>query len=136
MAHSPAYFLAAGAADRDFSWVHATPAKIADPAIHRLIDKVRVGPPPTENIARYRQGATVTIRTADGRTSTSTVYVPKGAGMLGIAWADIEAKYRALLPYSGLPAERIEAGLALIRDFRRIPRAAALTETLAMRRDD
>ena len=136
MAHSPAYFLAAGAADRDFSWVHATPAKIADPAIHRLIDKVRVGPPPTENVAHYRQGATVTIRTADGRTSTSTVYVPKGAGMLGIAWADIEAKYRALLPYSGLPAERIEAGLALIRDFRRIPRAAALTETLAMRRDD
>ena len=43
MAHSPAYFLAAGAADRDFSWVHATPAKIADPVIHRLIDKVRVG---------------------------------------------------------------------------------------------
>jgi 2-methylcitrate dehydratase PrpD len=136
MAHSPAYFLAAGAADRDFSWVHATPAKIADPAIHRLIDKVRVGPAPTENVTHYRQGATVTIRTADGRTSTSTVYVPKGAGMLGIAWADIEAKYRALLPYSGLPAERIEAGLALIRDFRRIPRAAALTETLAMRRDD
>jgi hypothetical protein len=24
MAHSPAYFLAAGAADRDFPWVHAT----------------------------------------------------------------------------------------------------------------
>ena len=67
MAHSPAYFLAAGAADRDFSWVHATPAKIADPVIHRLIDKVHVGPPPTDNVERYRQGATVTIRTTDGR---------------------------------------------------------------------
>ena len=34
MAHSPAYFTAAGAADREFSWAHATPAKIADPVIH------------------------------------------------------------------------------------------------------
>ena len=65
MAHSPAYFLAAGAADRSFSWGHAAATKIADPVIHRLIDKVRIGPPPTENVARYRQGATVTIRTTD-----------------------------------------------------------------------
>src|SRR6202040_262845 len=41
MAHSPAYFVAAGAADREFSWVHATSAKIGDPVIHRLIEKVR-----------------------------------------------------------------------------------------------
>src|ERR1700726_2824786 len=109
MAHSPAYFLAAGAADREFSWAHASPAKIADPVIHRLIDKVKVGPPPSENAARYRQGATVTIRTTDGREITSTVYAPKGAGFLGIAWADIDAKYRALVPLSGLPAPQIEA---------------------------
>src|SRR5262245_17897233 len=56
MAHSPAYFLAAGAADRNFSWANATPAKIGDPIIHQLIDKVGVGPPPAENVARYRQG--------------------------------------------------------------------------------
>ena len=55
MAHSPTYFTAAGAADCEFSWANATPAKIADPVIHSLIDKVRVGPPPTENAARYRQ---------------------------------------------------------------------------------
>ena len=54
MAHSPAYFLAAGAADHDFSWVHATAAKIADPVIHQLIDKVRVGPPPTGNTENYQ----------------------------------------------------------------------------------
>src|SRR5262249_13077315 len=47
MAHSPAYFLAAGVADKDFSWVHATEAKIKDPIIHQLLDKVRVGAPPT-----------------------------------------------------------------------------------------
>ena len=119
MAHSPAYFLAAGAADRDFSWVHATATKIADPVIHRLIDKVRVGPPPTDDVARYRQGATVTIRTTDGRSSTSTVYAPRGAGFLGIAWADVDAKYRSLMPYSGLAraADRSEP-----RGHSRLPR--------------
>src|SRR5438067_12795815 len=65
MAHSPAYFLAAGAADRDSSWAHAGPPKIADPIVHRLIDKVRGGPPPRENAARYRQGAALTISAHD-----------------------------------------------------------------------
>ncbi len=130
MAHSPAYFLAAGAADREFTWAHATAAKIADPVIHRLIDTVRVGPQPSENVARYRQGATVTLRTTDGRTRTSTVFVPKGAGMLGIAWTDIDAKCRALVPHAGLSDERIEKVLTLIRDFRHAPRAAALNDLL------
>jgi 2-methylcitrate dehydratase PrpD len=118
MAHSPAYFLAAGVADRGFSWAHATPAKIGDPVIHSLIDKVRVGPPPREDAARYRQGASVTIRTRDGRSFTSTVYAPKGSGMLGIDWADIDAKYRALMPRAGLPDRAIEASLELIHNFR------------------
>ncbi len=131
MAHSAAYFLAAGAADREFSWVHATAAKIADPVIHRLIDKITVGPPPRDDIARYRQGATVTIRTIDGRSSTSTVHVPKGAGMLGIAWTDIDAKCRALLPHARLSGERIDKLLELIHDFRGAPRAAALTDLLS-----
>jgi 2-methylcitrate dehydratase PrpD len=131
MAHSPAYFIAAGAADRKFSWEHAGAAKIDDPAIHRLIDKIEVGPPPSgEDAARYRQGATVTIRTLDGRQFSSTVYAPKGAGMLGIDWADIDAKFCALVPLSGLPAERIEPSLGLIHDFRRQGGVAALTELL------
>src|SRR6202041_2370329 len=70
MAHSPHYFTAAGVTDGHFGWVHCSPAKIVDPVIHRMIDKITVGPPPTENAARYRQGATVTIRTTDGRSST------------------------------------------------------------------
>src|SRR6516165_8347848 len=128
MAHSPAFFLAAGTADQGFSWVHATEAKIADPVIHRLIEKVRVGPPPTDNVERYRQGATVIIRTTDGRISTSTVYVPKGAGILGIAWADIDTKYRTLVPHAGLGNAQIEASLTLIHDFRHATRASALSE--------
>jgi 2-methylcitrate dehydratase PrpD len=135
MAHSPAYFLAAGAADHEFSWVHATAAKIADPVIHRLIDKIRIGAPPIGNVAQYRQGATVTIRTTDGRSSTSTVYVPKGAVALGIAWADIDAKYRALVPHARLGDAQIEASLACIHDFRRAARASVLAELLRVPTD-
>src|SRR5712671_328505 len=134
MAHSPAYFLAAGAADREFSWANAGTAKIADPVIHRLIDKVKVGPPPSENAARYRQGATVTIRTTDGREITSTVYVPKGAGILGIAWADIDAKYRTLVPLSGLPERQIEASLEIIHRFRDVTDVSELTGLLQITR--
>ncbi|HEY8871532.1 MAG TPA: MmgE/PrpD family protein, partial [Stellaceae bacterium] len=130
MAHSPAYFLAAGAADRDFSWVHATGPKIADPVIHGLIDKVRVGPPPEDDAARYRQGASVTIRTRDGRSVTSTVYAPKGSGMLGIAWTDIDAKFRTLVPLSGMGEQQIEAMLGIIHDFRRQASVTALTDLL------
>jgi 2-methylcitrate dehydratase PrpD len=98
--------------------------------IHRLIDKVRVGPPPSENAARYRQGATVTIQTTDGRTVASTVLMPKGSAALGIEWADIEAKYRTLMPNSGLGEERIEASLATIRDFKTVGSVVPLMELI------
>jgi len=130
MAHSPAYFLAAGAADRDFSWNHATAEKISDPVIHRLIDKVRVGVPPADNVSRYRQGATVTIRTTDGRTSTSTVFEPKGAAARGIRWEDVNGKYRTLVPRAGLPAQQIETSLAIIRDFRNVSHVSKLIDLL------
>ena len=125
MAHSPAYFVAAAVADRAFTWAHAGPEKIADPVIHRLIDKVRVGPQPTENVKAYRQGATVTIETTDGRTVSNTVHVPRGAGCLGIDWADIDAKYRTLAP-SALGARQVEASLAVVHDFRKVKNVAEL----------
>lgn len=130
MAHSPAYFLAAGVADKDFSWVHATEAKIMDPIIHQLIDKVRVGPPPTEHVEQYRQGATVTIRTQDGRTVSNTVYAPKGAGQLGIAWADVDAKYRTLAPNAPLRDQQVEASLQVIHDFRNVRHVSVLLDLL------
>ena len=130
MAHSPAYFVAAGVADREFSWVHASAAKIGDPVIHQLIDRVRVGASPIGDVVRYRQGATVTIQTHDGRLSTNTVHVPKGAGVLGIAWTDVDAKYRTLVPAAGLQEREIEASLAIIHDFRRMPNVSGLSSLL------
>jgi 2-methylcitrate dehydratase PrpD len=131
MAHSPAYFTAAGITDGAFGWAHATPEKIKDPTIHTLIDKIRVGPPPTESAERYRQGATVTIRTAEGREVTNTVFVPKGAGILGIDWVDIDAKYRTLMPLAGVSDTQIEQSLAVIHGFRRVRTIAELTDLLA-----
>ena len=66
----------------------------------------------------------------DGRTLTNTVHVPKGAAALGIARSDIEAKYRALTPTSGLAQEKVEASLAQIRDFRIAPNVVTLLRTL------
>lgn len=130
MAHSPAYFAAAGAADRDFSWSHASKEKIADPVIHRLIDKVAVGDPPAEHADRYRQGATVTIRTIDGAQSASTVHVPNGAGQLGITWTEIDLKYRALVPQAGLSARTLEASLGAIHAIREAGSVTTLIELI------
>ena len=130
MAHSPANFLAAGAADWGFGWVNASARKIADPVIHRLIDKVRVGPQPTEHVGLYRQGATVTITAYDGRFARSTVLLPHGSGALGIGWADVDAKYRTLMPASGLGGAAIEASLAAVHDIRRAANVSALVGLL------
>jgi len=126
IAHSPAYFAAAGAADRDFSWANAFEGKINNPAIRGLLDKVRAGDPPTENLERYKSGATVTIRTRDGRSHSGTVYAPRGAAMLGIDWSDVEGKYRALAPYAKFSGRNLEASMKVIRAFRNVRQVSEL----------
>ncbi|MDW9788506.1 hypothetical protein GOB29_28665 [Sinorhizobium meliloti] len=130
MAHSPAYFLAAGAADRNFTWAHASSEKISDPAIHRLIDKIVVGPEPTQDVDRYRQGATVTVTTMDGRSFTSSVFCPKGSGILGLEWSDIDEKYRTLMPYGGVAQSEIDSGLEIIHELEAVPTMAPLVRTV------
>jgi 2-methylcitrate dehydratase PrpD len=130
MAHSPAYFLAAGVADHHFSWEHATAPKITDPVIHQLIDRVRVGAPPTAHVEHYKQGATVTIQTRAGQSFTSTVLAPKGSGLLGIDWADVDAKYRTLVPRARVPEQQVEASLQLIHDFRQVTHVSTLIDLL------
>jgi len=125
MAHSTAYFLAAAVADRMFGWAHATQEKINDPIIHGLIDKTEIGPQPTENVAAYRQGATVSIKTIDGRTVEDTVLVPNGAGSRGIDWADVDVKFRALAS-AALTPEQVKESLKIIHGFRDLPNISAL----------
>jgi 2-methylcitrate dehydratase PrpD len=91
---------------------------------------VEVGPPPAENLERYRSGAIVTIRTTDGRTYSSTVHAPKGAAILGIDWSDVERKYRSLVPFSKLPQEKLEASVQVIRNFRQVKNVSELVTLL------
>lgn len=129
-AHSPAYFAAAGVADRAFSWAHAFEEKIMSPAIRGLLGKVRIGEPPTKDVERYKCGAIVTIATRDGRSYANTVYAPKGAAINGIAWEDVEAKYRVLMPYAKPSAGNLEASMKVIRSFRDVKNSSELTVLL------
>ena len=51
--------------------------------------------------------------------------MPKGAGCLGIDWADIDAKFRTLAPNS-LNSRQVDASLAVIHDFRNAANVADL----------
>jgi len=128
-AHTPAYFAAAAVVDGEFSWIHATEAKIKDPVIHRLIDKVKAGPVVVQDAERFRHGAVVTIRTLDGRSHTASVPVAKGAGVLGLDWADIDAKFRTLAGGSGL-VPRMDAVLEAVRALHEAPDVSGLTALL------
>ena len=130
VAHTPAYFAAAAVADRDFSWVHASEKKFLDPVIHQLIDKVKVGAPITLDAEKYYQGAQVTIKTKDGHSYTGTVYAPRGSGVRGIDWADVDAKYRTLVAMSSLGTHKIENSLKVIHEFREVSNVSVLTRLL------
>jgi 2-methylcitrate dehydratase PrpD len=133
VAHSPAYFIAAAVADRGYGWIHAAPEKIADPVIAQLIDRITTDPDPAPYPDRFphHHGATVTITLADGRRFSSHVDFPRGSGPRGIEWADVDAKYRRLVPLSGMTPERVERTLALVHDFERVEDVSELTRLLA-----
>jgi 2-methylcitrate dehydratase PrpD len=128
--HSLHYFLASAVADKDFSWVHATQEKLHNPEAVRLIGLIESDPSPPAVHYDWSWGGTVTIVTKSGARYTSTVDAPRGSGPRGIEWSDVEVKYRALLPDSGLPAKRIEEILNLIHRFDRVNKVSELTGVL------
>lgn len=130
IAHSAMYFAAAGVVDRDYTWAHAFEDKINDPRIRAMLGKVRMIEPPTQHLERFRCGAIVTIGTRDGRSHSDTVHAPRGSSVLGIAWSDVEAKYRALVPYARLGGDNMERSLAVIRNFRNARQVSELTGLL------
>ncbi len=131
--HSLHYFLASAVADKDFSWVHATPEKIHNPAVARLIGLIEADPSPPPVHYDWSWGGTVTIVTRSGVKYTSTVDAPKASGPRGIEWSDVDGKYRALLPDSGLPAKRTEEILNLIHGFEHVKNVSELTRLLRPR---
>jgi 2-methylcitrate dehydratase PrpD len=68
--------------------------------------------------------------TKSGARFTSTVDAPRGSAPRGIAWGDVDAKYRALMPDSKLPAKRIEESLSVIHDFEKVKHVSELIRLL------
>ena len=132
VAHSPSYFLAAAVADRGYGWIHASPAKVADPVIRQLIDKVTADPNPQPYPDRFphHHGATVTITLKDGRQFSDHVDFPRGSGPRGIEWADVDTKYRTLVPLCKLAPQKIEASLKVVREFESVKTMSELTSLL------
>jgi 2-methylcitrate dehydratase PrpD len=133
VAHSPAYFIAAAVADRGYGWIHVSPVKVADPVIRQLIDKVTVdpNPPPYPDRFPHHHGATVTITLKDGRQFSAHVNFPRGSAPRGIEWADVDAKYRRLVPLSGLAPEKVEASLRVVHEFETVKTMSELTRLLS-----
>src|SRR5690606_14684173 len=118
-AHSLYYFVAASIVDGRFSWQHMDESKMADPAIAALQDKIVFDPdpPPLPDRFPHRHGGTVIIRMNSGEEFRATCKSPRGSGPRGIDWAEVEDKYRALVPLAGLSSRRVAESLALIRAF-------------------
>ncbi|MDB5806422.1 MAG: hypothetical protein JWN73_3744 [Betaproteobacteria bacterium] len=133
-AHSLHYFVAASIVDRGFGWDAMSDAKMADPVIGALQDKVLFdpNPPPLPDRFVHRHGGSVTIRLKNGSEIIRTCTAPRGSGPRGIEWADIEAKYRHLAPLCGLPAAKVETSLRMVRQLEELPDMASLTRVLVV----
>ena len=129
--HSLPYFVASAVADKEFTWVHATEAKIFNPVVTRLMQLVEVDPAPPAVKYNWSWGGSVTIVTTAGGRFTSTVDAPRGSGPRGIEWTDVDAKYRVLMPDSKLPAARSQEILGLVHGFERLKSVSELTRLLA-----
>lgn len=126
------YFVASAVADGEFSWVHGTPEKMFDPALHSLMDRVALDPSPPDVRYEWGWGGTVTIVTRAGARFTSTVQAPRGSAPRGIEWSDVDAKFRALMPSSGMPPDRIERSLEWIHGMDGAEPASELIDVLAV----
>ncbi len=132
-AHSVIYFVAACVADRRFDWEHMTERKFADPRIAALQDRVVFDPNPKPLPDRFphRHGGTVSIRMRSGQVFTHTCKAPRGSGARGVEWAEVDAKYRRLVPRSGLAEARVEASLEVIHALERCAALGELTSLIA-----
>ena len=74
--------------------------------------------------------STVTITLKDGRRFSEHVDFPRGSAPRGIEWADVDAKYRRLVPLAGLPAETVEASLEVVHGFDTVKTVSELTRLL------
>ena len=128
--HSLPYFVASAVADKEFTWIHATEGKIFDPTVAKLMAVVELDPAPPQVTYKWGWGGSVTVVTTSGERFTSTVDAPRGSGPRGIEWSDVDAKYRALMPDSKLPAARLAQILDQIHQFESVKNVPAFARLL------
>ena len=128
--HSLPYFVASAVADKEFTWVHATEGKIFDPTVAKMMGLVDLDPAPPQVTYKWSWGGSVTVVTTSGQRFTSTVDAPRGSGPRGIEWSDVDAKYRALMPDSKLPAARLGQILDQIHQFESVKSVPAFMRLL------
>jgi 2-methylcitrate dehydratase PrpD len=128
--HSLPYFVAAAVADKDFTWIHASPSKYKSPVIVGLMDLVEADPAPPTVKYEWTWGGGVTIVTKAGARFFESVDAPRGSAPRGIEWSDVDSKYRALVPESKLSAKRIEDSLTMIHSFDKTKNVSELTALL------
>ena len=135
-AHSLVYFVAAAIVDRGFGWGAMEESRMRDPVIGALQDKVVFdpSPPPVPDRFVHRHGGTVTLRLKDGRQISRSCKAPRGSGPRGVEWADVQAKYRRLVPLSGLSGPNVERSLQLVQSLEELPRVDELVRTLSIDR--
>jgi len=131
-AHSVPYFVAAALVDRRFGWDHFSLEKMRDPEIAAMVPRVGFdpNPPPHPDRFPHRHGGTVTIELNDGTQIRSTCKAPRGSGARGIDWADVDEKYRILVPTGGLSSAQIEDSLDIVHHFDQLTSVSLLTRLL------
>lgn len=122
-AHSVPYFVAVAVAERAVGWDLFTEARLHDPVVVALLPRVGFDPdpPPLPDRFPHRHGGSVRIELKDGRALTRRCSAPRGSGSRGIEWADVDAKYRRLVPAAGLDGAALERTLALLHGFETLP---------------
>ena len=95
--HSMPYCLAVAVADKMVTPRQFTPQRIADPALHRLMDTIKaVGNDEFEALFPEKQPARVTLKTTSGAEYSARVDVPKGDYRDPMTVEEIEVKFTAL----------------------------------------
>lgn len=131
-AHSVVYFVAAAIVDKGFTWKHMNPEKMLNPVISALQNKIifDLNPTPLPDRFTHRHGGTVTMKMRDGRSFSNTCQQARGYGPRGILWADVDEKYRSLMPKSSLTKSKIENILTTLHEFRNLPSVDLFTQQL------
>jgi 2-methylcitrate dehydratase len=113
--HSLPYIVSAVLIDRAFSDEIFAEARLSDPRIHALADKVKVIEDPefTKRFSRAEIPSRIEIRTRRGELKSAAVDYPRGHFRNPMTDVEVEAKFRALAGRA-MPGAQVESALEVL----------------------